>query len=156
MTHPLAFVSPVLAAAVDGVQKERKSLAVAALAREGVKKTSAYTQGEVWGPLYGALANNGADTTTEEFRAAREAAQGELRSHEIDGLELLARVEGRVAPSAGEIPPGRGQYVNHHNMTWRLRAVLLAVGEPYQDQLLDVVHCLRNGGMGESEIVSRL
>lgn len=156
MTHPLALTSPGLAAVVAGVSKEKTASAVAALAREGVQSTSAYTQGPVWGPLYGALANSGADVGTDEFRAARDAARDELRSHEIDGLELLARLEGRVAAKQGELPPTRGEYESHRNLTWRLRAMLLAFNDPYQDQLLDVAHCLRNGGMSDSEITSRL
>ncbi|MGL6236405.1 MAG: hypothetical protein ACRC20_13785 [Segniliparus sp.] len=156
MTHPLQLASPVLASAVGSVAKEKAPSVVAALAREGVSSTSAYTQGPVWGPLYGALANSGADVNSAEFRTAREAAQGELRSHEIDGLELLARLEGRVAAKPGELPPTRGEYENHRNLTWRLRAMLLALGDPYQSQLLDIAHCLRNGGMTEADITGRL
>lgn len=156
MTHPLHLVSPALAAVVDGVPKAKTAGAVAALAREGVQNTSAYTQGPVWGPLYGALSNNGSGVGGAEFRAAHEAARDELRLHEIDGLELLARLEGRVASKQGELPPTRGEYEGHRNLTWRLRAVLLAFDDPYQNQLLDVAHCLRNGGMAESEITRRL
>ena len=156
MTHPLQLVSPVLASAVGGVPKEKTAAVVTALAREGVQSTSAYTQGPVWGPLYGALSNSVADVNSAEFRTAHEAARDELRSHEIDGLELLARLEGRVAAKQGELPPTRGEYENHRNLTWRLRAMLLAFDDPYQNQLLDIAHCLRNGGMAETDITSRL
>ncbi|ADG96743.1 hypothetical protein Srot_0256 [Segniliparus rotundus DSM 44985] len=156
MAHPLEMVSPVLAGAVKAVPKEKAPAVAAGMARAGVSGASAYTQGQVWGPLYGALANNGEGSGTGEFAAAREAAKGELRSHELDGMELLARLEGRVPAPVGDAPPTRGEYENHRNLTWRLRAMLTALEDPYPEQLLDIAHCLHNGGMNDTDITQAL
>jgi hypothetical protein len=71
-------------------------------------------------------------------------------------MELLARLEGRVPVAAGEMPPTRGEYENHRNLTWRLRAMLTALQDPYPEQLLDIAHCLRNGGMNDTDITNTL